>query len=110
MSGRIKFHTDEHVSKAVINGLRQRGVDVMTTKDAGLMGAADEEHLSFAHGQRRVIFTQDEDFLRLHEAGIEHSGIIYAPQTTSIGEIVHSVMLVYQVFTDEDMENHVEFV
>lgn len=54
MADRVKFYTDEHVSKAVVNGLRQRGVDVLTVAEAGMLGASDEEHLAFARREERV--------------------------------------------------------
>ncbi|MEW6419266.1 MAG: DUF5615 family PIN-like protein [Nitrospirota bacterium] len=44
---KIKFYTDEHVAKAVIKGLRQRGVDVLTVSEAGMRGASDKEHIAF---------------------------------------------------------------
>ena len=75
-----KFYADECVTKAVIRGLQQRGADVLTVAEAGMLGATDEEHLAFAFAQERVIFTQDDDFLRLHAAGVEHAGIVYASQ------------------------------
>jgi hypothetical protein len=31
----LRFHLDEHVSPAVAEGLRRRGIDVTTTLDAG---------------------------------------------------------------------------
>ena len=64
----VSFYTDEHVAKAVIRGLRERGVNVMTVAEAGLMGALDEEHLARSLTEGRVLFTQDDDFLRLHAA------------------------------------------
>ena len=70
----IKFYTDEHVSPAVVNGLRQRGIDVLTAKEAGMLGMPDEKHLELASTQGRVIFTQDSDFLRFHSKGINHHG------------------------------------
>jgi predicted nuclease of predicted toxin-antitoxin system len=66
MSGQIKFHLDENVSNAVAEGLRRRGIDVTTTPEQTLMGASDPEQLAFALKQQRVIFTQDDDFLKLH--------------------------------------------
>ena len=60
----IRLHLDENVDHAVAQGLRLRGVDVTTTTDANLIGATDIEQLSFALGEDRVIFTQDQDFLR----------------------------------------------
>jgi predicted nuclease of predicted toxin-antitoxin system len=53
---------DEHVSRAVIQGLRQRGVDVLSVPEAGTLGASDEEHLLFAVQAGRVLFTQGADF------------------------------------------------
>jgi predicted nuclease of predicted toxin-antitoxin system len=54
---RIKFYTDEHVPKAVVRGLQQRGVDVVTVAEADMLGASDAEHLGRARAEGRVIFT-----------------------------------------------------
>ena len=110
MGNKIKFYTDEHVAKAVAQGLRLRGVEVLTVVEANMLGASDEEHIKRALDEVRVIFTQDDDFLRLHAAGVEHAGIIYAPQQTSIGEIVRGLMLIYQILDAEDMMGHVEYL
>jgi len=57
-----------------------------------------------------VLFTQDEDFLRLHAAGTEHVGIVYAPHESSIGDTIRGLMLIYQVLEAEDMDGQVEFL
>ena len=62
----ISFYLDEHVARAVALGLRQRGIEVLTVQEAGLTGESDLSHLALAAAQGRVIFTQDDDFLRLH--------------------------------------------
>ena len=105
MAERIKFYMDEHVPRAVTEGLRRRGVDVLTTQEAD-----DEQHVALALREGRVIVTQDADFLRLHAAGRPHSGIAYAPQHTPIGTIVRSLMLIYDVLSPQDMTGHVEFI
>lgn len=110
MSKEIKFYTDEHVPKSVVKALRRRGVDVLTTQDAGMVGNSDEEHLALAISQNRVVFTQDDDFLRLHAKGIKHTGIVYAHQQTLIADIVRGLMLIYQVLDISTMQNHVEFL
>jgi len=107
---KIRFYADEHVSKAVVRALRQRGVDVLTVQDAGMSGASDREHLELATRQGRVVFTQDDDFLRLHAAGAKHAGIVYAPAQASIGDIIYGLMLVYQVLDAEDMVEQVEYL
>lgn len=75
-----------------------------------MAGATDEEHLARAAREVRVVITQDADFLRLHALGAQHAGIIYAAQHTTVRELIRGVMLVYQVLTKEDMQNHVEFI
>ncbi len=107
---RIKFYTDEHVARAVVNGLRLREIDVLTVQQADMMGATDKAHLALAVHEQRVIFTQDADFLRLHAHGLEHAGIVYAPQHYPIGQIVRALVSLYQTLRPEDMKNHVKFV
>lgn len=107
---RISFYLDEHVGTAVVNGLRQRGVDVLTVAEAGLLGAPDEDHLARARSEGRVIFSQDTDFLRMHAAGAPHAGIVYARHGTRVGEIVRGLMLIHQVLGSEDITNQVEFL
>ncbi len=48
MAGAVKFYTDEHSANAIAEGLRRRGVDALTTVEAGMLGASDEEQLAFA--------------------------------------------------------------
>lgn len=85
-------------------------MDVLTVAEAGLLEASDLEHLERARTEGRVLFTQDDDFLRLHAFGTEHAGLVYAPQGTPIGAVIRGLMLVYQVLEPEDMVGHVEFL
>jgi hypothetical protein len=85
-------------------------VDVQTVVEAGLLGAADEVHLEYARVERRILFTQDDDFLRLHAQGVLHGGIVYAHQGTPIGEIIRGLMLIHQILDDDEMQQHVEFI
>lgn len=110
MASRIRFYTDEHVARAVAKGLRQRGADVLTVPEADLIGASDEEHLARAAQEGRVLFTQDDDFLRLAAQGFKHSGIVYAPQGMSIGQIIYGLMLIHEVLDAEEMRQHIEFL
>jgi len=108
--GRIRYYTDEHVSRAVIGGLRQQGVDVLSVPEANKLGTSDLEHLAFAFAEGRVLFTHDDDFLRLAAAGVCHAGIVYAHQRTSIGEIIRGLMLIYQTLDAEDLTGQVEYL
>ena len=59
----VKFYMDEHIHKAVTNGLRIRGVDVLTVQEDGLAGEPDMIILDRATALNRLIFSQDQDFL-----------------------------------------------
>jgi predicted nuclease of predicted toxin-antitoxin system len=77
MTQKIRFHLDENVNGAIADGLRRHSIDVTTTADVNLIAATDELQLQFALTHRRIIFTQDTDFLKLHNAGVEHCGIVF---------------------------------
>lgn len=110
MAERIRFYMDEHVPRTVTEGLRRRGMDALTAQEAAMLEASDEQHLSLALSAARVIVTQDADFLRLHATGHRHSGIVFAPQQTTIGAFVRGLILIYDVLSAEDMTSHVEFI
>ena len=100
---------DQHVPAAESEGLRRRGVDVLTAQEAGMYSAKDEEHLAFALSGGRVIFTQDSDFLRIH-AEVRHTGLVYAHQQMPVGDVIRRLMLIVEVLGAEDMVDHLEFV
>jgi predicted nuclease of predicted toxin-antitoxin system len=106
----IKFYCDEHIHPAVSTALKNRGADILTAQDVRMLGIADEAHLQFADSQGRAIITQDTDFLRLHKSGLPHSGILFAHQSKTLSEIIHSLIRVYQMKTEDEMENHIEYL
>ena len=111
MKEKIRFHLDENVSQSIAYGLRNRGVNVTTTPEEGLLGVSDEMQLQFALSQRRVIFTQDTDFLRMNKLEISHTGIAYCPQQSkSIGAIIQGLLLLWEILEPEEMFNRVEFL
>lgn len=107
----IKYHLDEHIDFAVAQGLRRRGIDVTTTADSGLLGSGDPDHIAVAVANGRVIFPNDPDFLRLHDQGVDHPGIVYChQQSRSIGEMIRTLELIWEVLEPEEMRNRVEFM
>jgi predicted nuclease of predicted toxin-antitoxin system len=105
----IKFYADEHVHPGVVKALKKRGIDILTAQRAGLLDVDDKDHLQFSTSQGRVIFTQDEDFLGLHWE-MKHSGIAYCHRETPMRRIIEGLVLIYEAMTEEEMENHVEFL
>jgi hypothetical protein len=107
----IRFHLDESVRRAVAEGLRKRGIDATTASDAGLLGASDAEHVEFASRENRILVTHDDDFLRLHHDGREHTGIAYChQQARSIGEIVLKLTWLWRTQTAEELRGTVQFL
>lgn len=107
----IRFHLDEHVARAVAEGLRRLGIDATTTADASLLGADDAEQAAFGLAHDRVIFTEDDDLLVWSAAGKPHAAIVYCHQNTrSIGQIVRALELIWEVYEPVEMKNRVEFI
>ncbi len=104
---RIRFHLDENIPLDVAIGLRRRGIDVTTTAEARLAGAADEIQLAFAASEGRVLVTQDHDFLKLHADGNTHAGIAYAPRRSrTLRDLLYSLSLIPRtVFTGGNDES-----
>ncbi len=97
------------MSHAVARALRRRGIDVITTAEAGLLGAPDSEQLAYAFLHERVIVTYDDDFLRLDHLGHQHAGIAYFPQVRPIGHIVASLILMHEIIDSAEMAGRVEY-
>ncbi|MCO6452918.1 MAG: DUF5615 family PIN-like protein [Caldilineales bacterium] len=109
----VGLYMDEHVPRAIMNGLRLRGIDVLTAQEDGMAGQPDAALLDRATELRRVIFTQDDDFLaEAHKRqDIAFAGIVYTHQLRlGIGAIISDLALIAAVAEYEEMVGRVEFL
>ena len=111
----MKIYCDENIESAIVEGLRRRGIEVISMRDTGDLGKSDEYHLECASELGSVILTHDVDFLKIahqwHQEGKEHKGILYAhPLDLSLGECIRKVELVTQALAEKEMGNHIEFL
>lgn len=107
----LRYLLDEHVSHAVAEGLRRRGIDVLTAVEAGLRGASDIEYLRRSHIEGRIVVTQDRDFLRLHRQGLPHAGIAYCDQgSRSVGQMITALVTLADTLDPGDMMGQVQFL
>jgi hypothetical protein len=82
-------YADECIDRFIVEGLRERGVDVLTALEAGRGEDPDDAQLAYATHVDRVILTYNRlDFRRLHASqmrtGREHSGIVIIPQAPPV--------------------------
>jgi hypothetical protein len=108
---------DEDASEhAVVQGLRLRGIDILTTVEAGRSRATDEAQLAFAAAQGRAIYTFNVgDFARHHGdylvKRILHHGVIVIPdQRYSVGEKIRRVAELLRRLSAEEMMNRMEYL
>lgn len=113
----LRLYFDEDSSeRAVIRGLRARGFDLLTAKEAGQLTTTDPEQLDFAVQMARAIYTLNVgDFALLHREylseGKEHSGIIAIPeQRYSIGEKIRRLAELLSTVQAEEMRNRMEYL
>lgn len=88
MAGRERppVYADEDLDRPLTRALRDRGLDLLTTAEAGRRRAPDDQQIEHAARLGCVLLTHNgRDFRRLHNAwmaeGRSHAGIIVLPQT-----------------------------
>jgi predicted nuclease of predicted toxin-antitoxin system len=111
----IGFYMDENVKGAIIRGLRQRSVDVLTAQEDGFDHTPDPEVMDRATEPGRVLFSQDTDMLIIaaqrQAEGISFSGVIYAQQNTiPISRCIEDLELIAYCETLETYQNVVQYL
>jgi len=109
------LYMDEQVDSRVTQGLRRRGIDVLTVQEDGHQSAGDPSVLDRAATLNRVLFTHDRHFLaeaaRRRRVGEFFAGIIFAPfSRVSIGDCVVDLEFLVQAGEPPDFENRVFFL
>jgi len=111
----IKFFMDHHVPRAIIVGLRLRGVDVITAYEDSAHQLDDPALLDRAEELGRVLFTRDDDLLReaarRQEEDISFPGVIFAHQLiVPIGTCINDLEIVAKAAEPEDVIGEVIFL
>jgi predicted nuclease of predicted toxin-antitoxin system len=111
----VAFYMDENIPRAVTNGLRLRGVDVLTVQEDNRGGAPDLVVLDRAAALDRLVFTQDEDFLveaqHRQQEGINFAGIVYIHhQRLIVGECIRELEMIAQIGNLEEFADRVQYL
>jgi len=95
----VNLYMDVHVRREVTDGLRRRGVDVVTAQEDGADTLPDPLLLDRAGDLRRLLFSQDEDLLAeavsRQRSGRSFMGVACAHQLkTTIGQCIDDLELI----------------
>ncbi len=107
----LSFYLDENVPTEVARQLRLSGIDALSVRELGLLGADDPNHLRRAAAMSRVLCTHDQDFLRLAAEGMEHAGIAFSAQDrVSIGGWVRALRALHASYSSDAVAGRVFFL
>ena len=106
----MKFLADEHIELSIVTGLKFLGIDAISVNEADKRESDDEEILSFAKDNDRVIITRDSDFIKLHKRGAEHAGIVFISKFLAIGKIIGEIEKISMLFEPEHIKNTVIYI
>jgi hypothetical protein len=71
------LYANEQFPRRVVEYLRAFGHDVLTVQEADNRGMSDESVVAFATSKNRAVLTLNrKDFIRIHRASCDHSGVI----------------------------------
>jgi hypothetical protein len=108
----LKLYIDHNVPGEITKGLRQRDVDLLTCAQDGTDRLDDDLVLQRATELRRVVFTQDTDFLAITTQWLrsnrEFAGVIFAAQLgITIGDVIRDLELLAGAMDEAEMRNRV---
>ena len=111
----IGIYMDVHVPMAVTSGLRRLGVDVLTSQLDGTTTMGDAELLLRATQLRRILFTQDDDLLRIasewQQIGRLFAGVVYAHQLSAgIGTLIRDLQLLLECCPPDELADRVTYL
>lgn len=93
-----RLYSNENFPLPVVEALRRRGHDVLTTLEAGQanQGIPDDKVLAYATTEDRAVLTFNRgDFIALHKGSSTHGGIIvctFNPDFAALAEKIHAAL------------------
>ncbi len=106
---------DEGFRHAITRQLRERGVDVVTAQEVGLVRTPDPVILEWAANEGRIVITDDVSTMREYandrlRAGLPVPGVLLIPQSIPIGIAVEEIQTIAEASDDAEWRDRVEFI
>jgi hypothetical protein len=113
-----KLYLDDDVDSALAGLLRLRGLDAVSTLEAGTAGQADERHLERATAEGRALVSYNfHDYLPMAEAwfraGREHAGIVLSFRQfrrSQLGEALALLLRLVAAVPEHELRNTVRLL
>jgi len=109
--------SDENLHGAIIRGLRMHlpGCNLVTAKEAGLLGEDDPTILAWAAAHGRLVVASDKQTMpgfaydRLR-AGQRMPGLIIIPQRLPLGDVIADLTFISECLTPDEWESQVKYL
>jgi hypothetical protein len=111
----IRLYMDVHIPAAITTALDRLGVDVLTSQEDGTREVTDDQLLRRAVELDRVLFSQDNDLLRItHEWQSQNRpfpGLVFSHQQgASIGQCIEDLQLIVECCRPDELTDQVIFL
>lgn len=111
----LALYMDVHVPLAITEALRRKGLDILRSQDDGTARLNDALLLQRATDLKRVLFSQDQGFLRLtaewQRQRRPFAGVVYAPQqAVSLGGLADDLALILTCCEAEELQDRVVYL
>jgi hypothetical protein len=111
----LSFYMDHHIHRSITEGLRRRGIDVLTAFEDGKEEEDDEALLERSTALGRILVSQDDDLLRIaarwQRSSRAFAGVAYAiQQHIDIGGTLEYLELIAHLKTADEMRNNIEYI
>jgi len=108
------FYADANLHRAIVDGLKRRGVDVTTAQEERTDALSDPDLLQRATEQGRILITHDRDFLFIgaewQTQGRAFSGVVFVPTPFSIAQCIEDIELLAKAELPEALANQIHYL
>jgi predicted nuclease of predicted toxin-antitoxin system len=111
----LPLYMDVHIPRVITDGVRLRGVDVLTAQQDGCAELPDPKLLDRATVLGRLLVTEDKHFLaesaRRQRLGEPFAGILFARQLSiTIRECLEDLELISRLGEPQEFANRLEYL
>lgn len=113
----LRFLADENFHGAVVRGLARKrsDLDIARAQDVGLTGVADDELLSWAAEQGRLVLTHDASTLTAYawkrvREGLRMPGVVEVGQDVSLGQAISDLLLLAEASVEGEWEGQILYL